>query len=700
MCKKLLVVSAFFVWAVSSMAQSVSPAQNISREKLKSKVEAMSPEEGDAYFRKNQPRVPSQERMEAIYNQTKSVSAGVNEKKSTQALTMPNDMWYPGEWEEVQAIVVTWPYISVMKNNQSSQADPMLEHLGFDNNNNFDSIISYPYTPSSNTGYVKVFADLITGIQKGAQVWINLCQPEDTTIIKNYMNKVGQPLTNYRFFFSYVNSFWYRDCGPVAFYHGDKDSLAFLDFEYYPGRALDDMLPIKLGEQANIPVYTTSIETEGGNILVDGVGKFFSSDALYAANQDTQGQFYLTDPANKNSYAFKTKTSLTRQQVNDSINHLTNLTPMMLPKLRYDGGTGHIDLYADMWDESNFVFTKYPDQYSSWVDYTTARKNVDTITSLYTTYGTHFKKSYIPFPTMDNGNNFSSQSNYNSSYTRSYTNHTFVNNYILQPVFNNGTSGAVKPDSIAIQEIKKRYPGYEIIPIDVRSFDGSGGAIHCITKQIPAENPIRIMHNPVDADVTAFNNGYEIAATAINKRYGIKEVYCDWRVKSNNPNAPFTKTTLASQGNNVYKGTIGSTAQASDSLEYYIVATANNDKVMRKPITAPKGYYQIYKGKYYDYGLNRYTGISNVSSSNGFEVGNFFPNPATNQARIEISNPQMKQFDVQIFNNLGQLTYTTSINERSENMVFEINTTSFAKGFYSVIFSNGTEKVTKKLIVE
>ena len=40
--------------------------------------------------------------------------------------------------------------------------------------------------------------------------------------------------------------------------------------------------------------------------------------------------------------------------------------------------------------------------------------------------------------------------------------------------------------------MQEAYPGYEFVEIDVRDFDGYGGAIHCITKQIPAENPVSL----------------------------------------------------------------------------------------------------------------------------------------------------------------------------------------------------------------
>ena len=52
-----------------------------------------------------------------------------------------------------------------------------------------------------------------------------------------------------------------------------------------------------------------------------------------------------------------------------------------------------------------------------------------------------------------------------------------------------------------IEKMQKLYPGYTFYCIDMRTFDGSGGSIHCITKQIPADNPVRIIHKNIYGDV-------------------------------------------------------------------------------------------------------------------------------------------------------------------------------------------------------
>ncbi|MGP1514399.1 MAG: agmatine deiminase family protein [Bacteroidales bacterium] len=118
--------------------------------------------------------------------------------------------------------------------------------------------------------------------------------------------------------------------------------------------------------------------------------------------------------------------------------------------------------------------------------------------------------------------------NYNQ-YTRCWANHTFVNDAIIQPVFYDTTlsqnkQGDVKGNLQAINVLKQCYPGYTFEEIDVRSFDERGGAIHCITKQIPADNPVRIYHQPTHWFNTLNNGNKYIVEVLSQNKSGINNV--------------------------------------------------------------------------------------------------------------------------------------------------------------------------------
>ena len=131
----------------------------------------------------------------------------------------------------------------------------------------------------------------------------------------------------------------------------------------------------------------------------------FSSDEIYSANSDRRGQL-TWDGSDPSTIEYSSKLSLNQSQVKRTLRGLLGQrATYILPAFQYDGGTGHIDLYVDMWNENGFVFSQFPSAYSSWTDYATASKNIDSLCSYNTLFGCNYDKSYIPFPCTNSGGN-------------------------------------------------------------------------------------------------------------------------------------------------------------------------------------------------------------------------------------------------------------------------------------------------------
>lgn len=470
----------------------------------------------------------------------------------------PEDrVWFPGEWEEVQAIVVTPYYEYVADTNLGVgyySAAPVVTGLAevyrYSGSGWTSTGIYSPYhaVMDTNSTFGLVFFRLMDGIQMGhAQAWVRVEQESDTAKVLRTLRRNNLRSDNVRFIVGAGNSFWYRDCGPICFYHGDQDSVAMLDFEYYPGRALDDSLPSLIHRQLGLPNYITTIEWEGGNCLVDGAGLLFTSDAVYSGNADRIGQVSWNG-RDVNTIQYTTKTPLSQRQVREAFRSLLGQREThILPAYKYDGGTGHVDLYADMCEENGFVFSVMPDHYSSWTDYRTGTRNIDSLCSYTSIFDRPYYKSAIPFPSTDNGGYFSSQSTYDKNYTRTYSNHTFVNDVILQPCFSTVVNGQPSSswDNANIEALKAAYPGYTIYPIDVRQFDGSGGAIHCVTKQIPAENPVRILHKSIVGSADAMRGSNIPVSAIITNKSGIAHAECNYRING----GEWQNVSLSANGN-------------------------------------------------------------------------------------------------------------------------------------------------------
>lgn len=618
---------------------------------------------------------------------------------------MPNDsFWFPGEWEEVQAIVVT-PYYTYRPDSAGFNnmiADPMVTGVaGYYSSYYAQQPSAYgPYRAlmdtSSDFGQVAFY--LMDAIQMGgAQAWVRVEKFSDSTAVLTHLQARGLRSDNIRFLEAPGNSFWYRDCGPICFYYGAGDTVGMLDFEYYPGRALDDSLPVFIERQFGIPNFTTMIEWEGGNCLVDGAGMVFSSDAIYGNNNDTYGQL-AWDGVNPSSIHYTNKPALNASMVRDSLAALIGTrATYILPAFKYDGGTGHIDLYSDMWHENSFVFSKMPDNYSNWYDYKVGKKNMDTLCSYQSYFGHNYNCDFIPFPSRDNGSNFSSQAQYNSQYTRTYSNHTFVNDLIIQPCFSPvGSDGLPTAawDRANIEELKKAYPGYIIYCVDVREFDGSGGAIHCITKQIPAEHPIRILHSNLHGNTeSAYTSANAPISAHITNVDGIQSAKVVYRIDS----GEWHEIALAAGSGNTYTGNIPTAGQLSGEytlVEYYISATSNAGKTITKPMTAHNGgYYNFYLGN----NPNPPVSIENADAELRF--GQFYPNPAKDEANVTIDLANGASYNVSIIDQSGRTVHTSALQAVGQ-IVYTINASRLAAGAYTVVFDNGNQRIVRKLIVQ
>ena len=620
---------------------------------------------------------------------------------------MPNEsFWFPGEWEEVQAIVVTPYYSYEPAESQGSgywSADPMVTGIAqyyHYTGGQWQEQGRGPYRAvlDNTSTFSRVAYYLMDAIQMGgAQAWVRVENEEDTAAVLSRLQTMGLRDSNVRFLVAPGNSFWYRDCGPICFYYGEGDTVGMLDFEYYPGRALDDSLPVYIERQFGLPNFTTMIEWEGGNCLVDGTGMVLSSDAIYDNNSDSYGQL-TWDGVHPNTITYTNKPALNAAKVRDSLAALIGpRATYVLPAFKYDGGTGHVDLYADMINENKFIFSKMPEAYSNWYDYNIGKKNMDSLCSYQSYFGENYRCQFIPFPSRNDGSNFTNQIQYNSQFTRTYSNHTFVNDLIIQPCFSSvGSDGMPSAawDRENIEKLKKAYPGYTIYCVDVREFDGSGGAIHCITKQIPAEHPIRILHSDLHGNTgSTYNTQNAPISAEIANVDGIQSAKVVYRIDS----GEWHEVQLNAGAANTYTATLPTTGQLSGDytlVEYYISATSNAGKTITKPMTALKGgYYNFYLGE----NGNPPVAIEEVAAEQRF--GQFYPNPSNDVANMVIDLGNGANYSVSIIDQSGRTMHTSSL-QASGSIVYTINTSRLASGAYTVVFDNGGQRVARKLIVQ
>lgn len=492
----------------------------------------------------------------------------------------PAAIRYPGEFEESQAIFISWSY-------------------DYDNNGN---VLGADVT----SDYALVSARLADAIQKVVPVWIRIEKTADSTAILAYMSNRGTPLTNYKFILSPGDDWWTRDFGPNGVYVGNQDSLAFIDLKYYEGRDNDNDAPIVLANMMGIPNYSTRLNSEGGNLMADGFGTTFYSSMVDTINTNPD---YVFPAFSTQEIDAKMKTIFGGKQ---NIN---------LTTLSCDGGTGHIDLYLKMIDEQTLMVSKYPDVITA-SDKKTIEDNLQYLTTFKSTYNRPFRIYRIPHPTGDNGTyNRKTCSQINAD-ARTFVNGTTVNNTYIFPSYSDNIDGnKAQTDSVA-NLFKQIMPGYKIVDIDSRLLSELGGEIHCITMQIPAENPVLFWHPSVDGFQYEFKNQFHILAKITNKS-GVATAKCFWRIKGS---TNFNTLNLTDSAGYFIGDIVANGLTNADVVEYYLEAVTNNGKTATKPITAPEGYYSIF--------FSKTTAIDEYEVTPKNYLFNAYPNPANTSIKI------------------------------------------------------------------
>lgn len=533
-------------------------------------------------------------------------------------LNFPDRVWFPGEWEEVKAIVVGVLYKHFMPGKETdsryaaypvvpgyaiyyyaeSQDDAPQEVGRGEYITNLDM--------ESETGQVSF--NVIDAIQRaGVEAWVRIEQASDEDLIRYYMETHEMRTDKIRFFVANGNDRWFRDCGPICFYYGDEDKLAMLDFQYDWGRQLDNLLPSILHRKMGIPNYTNQVIWEGGNCLVDGVGGLMTSTAMFPHNQDKTGPI-TWDGKDPKTIKYTTREPLNEDQCREALaGMLGHAGTSIVERLKNDGGTGHIDLYADAIDENGFLFARMPETYKDWKDYAILEGNVAYMLKQKNCWQDQYVNwGDLPFPSYDDGSGWDSEEEY-GKFARTYANHLMINNYILQPCFSPVDVDYMPTaawDRANIEAMKKLYPGYTFHCIDMRSYDGSGGSIHCITKQIPADNPVRILHEAMYNKVN-FGTLTEVPFSAfITNKSGIKNAALHYQVGED---GEWQKVDMTSNGNRWYCRVPVSKFPKGKMVSYYIEATSNNGKTVTKPVTANNGgYYDFTPDETVEYKADNY----------------------------------------------------------------------------------------------
>ena len=243
------------------------------------------------------------------------------------------------EWEEVQAIVISW----------------------------------YPQ-------YTAVLKQIVEHSIKECKVII--LTYDEAAVIES-LSDIPDVFEHVQMVDALFTSPWIRDYGPWTVYQNDVDSLMLVDWVYdWLERIYDDATPATIAEALALDHYEAIEEPyrwihAGGNLLRDGMGTFFSSELV-----------------------FDTNPTLSESEI-DTIAKLFLGAEryFKLPVLPYDN-IHHLDMHMCMLDEETMLIGEYPEGIA---DGPQIEANINTIQQWTTAFGNAYNIIRIPMPPDSDG---------------------------------------------------------------------------------------------------------------------------------------------------------------------------------------------------------------------------------------------------------------------------------------------------------
>lgn len=510
-------------------------------------------------------------------------------------------------------------------------------------------LLTWDYNDSRNP----VTAAIAKAVQPSAKVWLIYYPgpaPTDTTEIRNYLRDHGVPDENVFLIPAWTETLWIRDYGPFNGYNldGTHSERLFLDAGYSNyNRPNDDAIPTQIANLMGIQVNDFPLQFEGGNVLIDGLGRGWGSTRIFSQNPD-----------------------LSQDEVKQTMEEYLGLDEMMFLEALVNSGGGiwcHVDMFMKILNSETILISEYPDFVP---DYNLIESFADTLSKMTNANGREYQIVRIPAPPKANGTWASTQ----NDEMRTYTNSIIINDVIVIPSYN-----LPEYDSAAKQVYKESMPGYRLEMVDASPLTPLYGALHCVVKEVTKPDYLWINHEKI-VGLSQYSEPFLINAE-IYSDSGPDSAFVFYKTSSE---MDFNKVEMT--GNlNAFTASI-SGFPISDSIQYYIKAYLNDDFVT----FPPQG-----EGGAFTFWFDPSVSTSEDDAQPyNIEV---FPNPCNGSFTISIDKlNESVAFTIQQID--GRVVHHGIVNSRFQQMNFSDH---FAKGIYLLNFRlKNAAPVIRKLIVQ
>jgi len=296
---------------------------------------------------------------------------------------------------------------------------------------------------------------MIEALIESEQVCINVCNGAHEAEAREVLR--GLPMEQIQFRLIPTNEPWCRDHGPIFLTRDLDPRLAIVDWDYnawgnkYPPFDLDEVVPTRLAQILNVPLFYPRMILEGGAIDVNGAGALLTTESC------------LLNP-NRNP-------NLRREEIEQRLRDFLGVREILWlgDGIAGDDTDGHVDDLARFVAARTVVTVVEDDPQDE--NYAPLQKNLARLREM-KIGGCTIDIVRLPMPKKIVREGL--------RLPASYANFYIANTCVLVPTF------ADSADQVALSILRECFPSRRVIGIDCRELIWGLGTFHCLTQQQPS----------------------------------------------------------------------------------------------------------------------------------------------------------------------------------------------------------------------